>query len=487
MRVRHFRAILVGLDFVALMSAQMLAQAVNSAQIHGAITDPTGAAIISAKVKVTQTDTGMVRSTVSNSEGAFSLPNLPVGPYSLEISAPGFQNYIRTGITLQVSQNPQIDVRLQLGTVSQVEEVRGDTIMVNTNETSVSQVIDQQRVVDLPLDGRQATDLILLSGGASNTAIPGNDLLSSKNYGNGNVTSSVTATISVAGGQQNANNYLLDGGDHVDKFSNLNMPFPFPDAIQEFSVQTSTLSARYGEHAGSVVNVVTKSGSNHLHGDIFEFIRNDAVNAHHWIAPGVAANPNDNALRRNQFGGTLGGPIVRDKLQFFVGYQGTRNFQMQAPNQVIIPTAAALTGDFSTMFSAACQSNGKVKTIKDPVNGTTFAGSKVPTIRFNQQALNVLKLVPQSADPCGRTTLSIPNTGDENQGVSRIDWIQSSKNTVFGRYFISDFADPPIFDGANLLTTTKAGQLARNQSLVLGDTFTLSPTLVNSIHITANR
>ena len=246
------------------MTAQTLAQAVNSAQIHGAITDPTGAAIAGAKVKVTQTETGMVRSTVTNSEGAFSLPGLPVGPYKLEVTAPGFQNYIQTGITLQVSQNPKVDIRLQLGTVSQVEEVRGDAIMVNTNETSVSQVIDQQRVVDLPLDGRQATDLILLSGGASNTAIPGNDLLSSKNYGNGNVTSSVTATISVAGGQQNSNNYLLDGGDHVDKFSNLNMPFPFPDAIQEFSVQTSTLSARYGEHAGSVVNVVTKSGEQSL-------------------------------------------------------------------------------------------------------------------------------------------------------------------------------------------------------------------------------
>ena len=483
MRVRHFRAILVGLALVAL-TAQVLSQAVNTAQIHGAITDPTGAAIQGAKVKVTQINTGMVRTTVSSSEGTFSLPGLPVGPYSLEVAAQGFQNYIQTGITLQVSQNPQIDIRLQLGTVSQVEEVRGDAIMVNTNETSVSQVIDQQRVVDLPLDGRQATDLILLSGGASSTTIPGNDLLSSKNYGNNNVTSSVTATISVAGGQQNSNNYLLDGGDHVDKFSNLNMPFPFPDAIQEFSVQTSTLSARYGEHAGSVVNVITKSGSNRFHGDIFEFIRNDAVNAHHW-GPAAAANPNDNALRRNQFGGTLGGPIVRDKLQFFIGYQGTRNFQMAAPTQVIVPTAAARNGDFSTMFSAACL--GKAKTIKDPVGGATFVNSQVPTTRFNQQALNVLKLIPVSSDSCGRLNLSIPNTGDENQGVSRIDWIQSSKNTVFGRYFISDFSDPPIFDGANLLTTTKAGQLARNQSLVLGDTFTLSPTLVNSIHITANR
>ncbi len=487
MRVSQFRAILVMLGLMALMTVQVLAQAVNNAQIHGAVTDPTGAAIVGAQITVTQTDTGMVRRTVSNSDGAFALPNLPVGPYNVEVSAAGFQNYVQTGIILQVSQNPKIDIHLRIGTVAQVEEVRSDAVMVNTNETSVSTVIDQQRVVDLPLDGRQATDLILLSGGASNTAIPGNDLLSSKNYGNGNVTSSVTATISVAGGQQNSNNYLLDGGDHVDKFSNLNMPFPFPDAIQEFSVQTSTLSARYGEHAGSVVNVVTKSGGNHFHGDIFDFLRNDAVNAHHWIAPGVTPNPNDNALRRNQFGGTLGGPIVRDKVQFFVGYQGTRNFQMAAPTQVIVPTAAALNGDFSTMFSAACQSNNKVKTIKDPTTGTTFANSQVPTTSFNQQALNVLKLIPVSTNPCGTMTLSIPNTGDENQGVSRIDWIQSAKNTVFGRYFISDFSDPPIFDGANLLTTTKAGQLARNQSLVLGDTYTLSPTIVNSIHLTANR
>lgn len=487
MRVRQFRAILVMFGLMALMTVQVLAQAVNSAQIHGAITDPAGAVIPGAQVTVTQTETGMIRRTVSNSDGAFALPNLPVGPYSLEVTAAGFQNYVQTGIILQVSQNPKIDIRMRIGTVAQVEEVHSDAVMVNTNETSVSQVIDRERVVDLPLDGRQATDLILLSGGAANTAIPGNDLLSSKNYGNGNVTSSVTATISVAGGQQNANNYLLDGGDHVDKFSNLNMPFPFPDAIQEFSVQTSTLSARYGEHSGAVVNVVTKSGTNHIHGDIFEFIRNDAVNAHHWIAPGVTPNPNDNALRRNQFGGTLGGPIVRDKLQFFVGYQGTRNFQMAAPTQVIIPTQAALNGDFSTMFSAACQANNKVKTIKDPTNGATFAGSQVPTIRFNQQALNILKLVPVSTNPCGTTTLSIPNTGDENQGISRIDWMQSSKNTIFGRYFISDFADPPVFDGANLLTTTKAGQLARNQSLVLGDTFTVSPTMVNSLHVTANR
>jgi hypothetical protein len=492
MRIGRQCAKLLILATVLCQTIFLCGQAVNNAQIHGSVTDPSGAAVVGAKVRVVNSLTGLVRDSVTGSEGTYTLPNLPVGPYSLEIANQGFETYRRTGILLQVGESAKIDIALKVGTITQTETVQSDTIMIKTDETSVSQVIDRERIVDLPLDGRQATDLILLAGGAVNTPIPGNDLLSTKNYGNGNVTSSVTATISVAGGQQNSNNYLLDGGDHVDKFSNVNMPFPFPDAIQEFSVQTSTLTARYGEHAGSVINLVTKSGTNKFHGDVFDFLRNDAVNAHHWLAPSLTAtpatpNPNDNALRRNQFGGTLGGPIVRDKVQFFVGYQGTRNFQMQAPSQVIVPTAAALSGDFSGMFSAACQSNGKAKTIKDPVTGTTFAGNKVPTGKFNQQALNVLKLIPVSSNPCGTTTLSIPNTGDENQGVSRIDWIQSSRNTIFGRYFIADFSDPPIFDGSNLLTTTKAGQLARSQSAVIGDTFTISPTLLNSVHVTANR
>jgi hypothetical protein len=482
--------ILLAVAGPVFIGAVAVGQAINSAQIHGTVSDPTGAAIVGAEIKATQIATGLVRTTTSSAEGSYYFPDLPVGAYQLAVTAPGFESYLQKGITLQVSENPKIDVKLKIGAVTQTEEVRADAVMVKTDETSLSQVIDHQRIVDLPLDGRQATDLILLSGAASNTAIPGNDLLSSKNYGNGDVASSVTATISVAGGQQNGNNYLLDGGDHVDKFSNVNMPFPFPDAIQEFSVQTSTLTARYGAHPGSVVNVVTKSGSNSLHGDIFEFLRNDAVNAHHWVAPSITTgpNPNDNALHRNQFGGTLGGPIVRNKVQIFAGYQGTRNFQMQAPTQVVVPTAAALTGDFSTLESTTCLS--KARTLKDPsdpTNKKTFAGNQVPTIRFNQQALNVLQSVPVSTDPCGRLTLSIPNTGDEDQGVSRVDWEQSSKNTIFGRYFITDFRDPPIFSGNNLLTTTKAGQFARNQSAVIGDTYTFTSSVIDSTHITANR
>jgi carboxypeptidase family protein len=493
MRFRQICAILVVLIAIAGMTTYVAGQAVNFAQIHGTVADPTGAAIAGAEVTATHAETGLVRTTTSGPDGSFAFANLPVGGWELKVKMAGFQEHIQTGIKLQVSQNPKIDVKLKLGMVSSVEVVRADAVMVNTQESSVSQVIDQQRIVDLPLNGRQVTDLILLSGGATNVSIPGNDLLSSKNYGNGNATSTSTINVSVAGGQQNANNYLLDGGDHVDKFSNLNMPFPFPDALQEFSVQTSTLTARYGTHPGSVVNVITKSGTNHWHGNIFEFIRNDSVNAHHFDFPNFTTNvstpinPNDNALRRNQYGGTLGGPIVHDKLQIFAGYQATRNFQMSAPTTVFVPTAAALLGDFSVLESDTCLGVGKHRTIRNPLTNTPYAGNHVPTGQFNQAALNMLKLVPVSPDPCGRITQSIPNTGNEDQGITRIDWQQSPKNTIFGRYFITDFRDAPIYDGANLLPTTKAGQFARDQSAVIGDTYILSPTMVNSFHITANR
>jgi hypothetical protein len=494
-------AILLALAGALCAPTLLYGQAVNFAQIHGTITDPTGAAVTGAQVKATHTLTGLVRSTVSGPEGNYSLPNLPVGPYTLEVQFQGFQAYVQRGITLQVAENPKVDVTLKVGAVTQTEEVRAEAVMVKTDETSVSEVIDHERIVDLPLDGRQVTQLLLLSGAAvSAPALPNQDLLSSKNYGNGNATAQSDATISVAGGQLNGNSYLLDGGDHVDKFSNLNMPLPFPDALQEFSVQTSTLTARYGTHSGSAVNVVTKSGTNQIHGDVFEFLRNDAVNAHHWISPAqflttgipLTPNPNDNALRRNQFGGTVGGPIVRDKLQFFLGYQGTRNFQMPAPTTVHVPTPQALaTGDFSSLESQPCTSptnpNAKPRTIVNPKTSKAFANSQVPTNLFTSQALALLQFVPTSTNPCGTLTFAVPNTGDEDQGISRIDWTQSNKNTIFGRYFISDFRDPPIYDGKDILESTKVGQLARHQSLVLGDTYTLSSAMINSVHVTASR
>jgi len=216
--------------FIVFAAASVFGQAVNNAQIHGRVTDAGGAAVAKALVKVTQTASGLVRTATSDSEGGYSLPYLPVGPYQLEVSAQGFQDYIQKGIILQVGQDVQVDVSLPTGGVSEKIEVDANAEMVETRETSVSTVIDQRRIVDLPLNGRQATQLILLSGAATNPPLTGNDLLSSKNYGNGLNNSSVA--ISVAGGQETSTSYLLDGGDHNDAFSNVNLPVPFPDALQ---------------------------------------------------------------------------------------------------------------------------------------------------------------------------------------------------------------------------------------------------------------
>lgn len=215
------------------------AQAVANATIRGVVTDTSDAAVPSAQVKAIQIGTAQISSTVSGSDGAYALPNLPIGPYRLEVTAPSFSTYVQSGITLQVGNDVQINVTLQIGAVTQEVQVSANAAMVETRDTSISEVIDQRRIIDLPLNGRQATDLILLSGGASVPPNAAGRFITTHDY-----VSSVA--VSVAGGQENGNNYLLDGGDHNDTHSNVNLPFPFPDALQEFSVQTNGVSARYG-------------------------------------------------------------------------------------------------------------------------------------------------------------------------------------------------------------------------------------------------
>src|SRR6266851_5756628 len=332
-------------------SSVTLAQSVGGAQISGVITDPTGAVVPNVQVKAIQTDTGQVRTTVSTSNGSYALPGLSVGPYRLEVSSQGFERYVNSGILLEVGNQVQLNVTLRLGDTTQEVRVTADATMVQTQDTSISEVVNQRRIIDLPLNGRQATQLILLTGGA--VPVPsagfggGNAIVTTKNYPG-------SAAISVGGGQATGNNYVMDGADNNDSFSNVNLPFPFPDALQEFSVATNGLSAQFGLHPGSVVNVITKSGTNQFHGDLFEFVRNGAFNARNFFAA------TQDTLRRNQFGGLIGGPIKKDKLFAFSGFQATRT--RTAPPQTIsfVATQAALSGDFSTLESARCQANRPV-------------------------------------------------------------------------------------------------------------------------------
>ena len=352
---------MVAIVLVLVSPAAMFAQAVSNAQIHGVITDSSDAVVPGAQIKATQTQTGQVRTTVSTTDGSYVLSNLAVGPYTLEVTTQAFRNYLQSGIVLQVGNNVQVNVTLQVGAVSQEVQVAANASMVETQDTSISEIIDQRRIIDLPLNGRQATDLIILTGGAASP--PNATRVAEGTSGHDYISA---AGIAVSGGQVNGNNYLLDGGDHNDSHSNVNLPFPFPDALQEFSVQTSGVSARYGLHPGAVVNAVTKSGTNQFHGDLFEFVRNGDFNARNFFAP------TQDTLRRNQFGGTVGGPIKKDKLFLFSGFQATRT--RTAPPQSIgfVPTKQVIAGDFSAIESADCQSNKRAVSLINPGNGQPF-------------------------------------------------------------------------------------------------------------------
>lgn len=450
-------------------------QAVANAQIQGLITDPSGAVVPNARVTATQTNTGFVRRTVTGANGTYVLPNLPVGPYELDVQAGGFEAYVQTGIVLEVSNNVTINVVLRLGQVSQQVQVSANASMVQTNTTSLSQVVDQQRILDLPLNGRIATSLVMLAGSASDNgpASPTNDLTGSKNY-------YAADDISVAGGQADGTNYLLDGAEQMDAFSWVNMPYPFPDAIQEFSVETSSLSARYGFQGGATVNAVTKSGTNQFHGDAFEFVRNGAFNARDFFAA------TQDSLRRNQFGGTIGAPIKKDKIFGFFGYQGTRIRTAPPSSITFVPTQAMLNGDFSALGSAACQSSGAAKTFTNPATGQPFANNQVNPAQFNPVAHNLLKYVPISNNPCGEITYAIPEPQSEQQYIGRVDWNQSAKNSVSGRYFYADYTSPASFNN-DLLLTTQRGVRDRSQSAILDDTYSISPTTINSAHVAWTR
>lgn len=459
---------------LCLHPASLFAQASTGAvaQISGSISDPAGAVVAGAQVTATQTDTGFIRAAVTGEDGSYVLPNLIVGSYELQVVHSGFKTYSQTGIVLQVSDSVTVNIKLEIGSTSQSITVTADASMVNTESSSISTVIENSRVVDLPLNGRNLTQLVLLAGAAVSTNF--GDYLSSKNY-------PTSLTIQVAGGEAAGTGYIVDGGGgYNDLYGGANLPLPFPDAIQEFSVQTSMIPAQFGGFPGGVVNLVTASGTNNFHGDLFEFIRNGDVDAINYFASAR------DTLRRNQFGGVLGGPIVKRKLFFFGGYQGTISRTAPATSTFFVPTAAALNGDFSTLESSACTS--KPITLKNPAGGT-FAGNQInPATYFNTQAVNyVNKYIPSTTNSCGKILIGIPNPSNEYQYIGRVDWTTNTRNSVFGRYFNSNYSNPPVYTNNNLLDTTRTGIYMMAQEVTMGDTYSLTQKMINSLHLTWTR
>jgi hypothetical protein len=460
--------------FLLLVSVLHLhSQAVSIASVTGRVVDSSGAALAGAQLKMTAVATNMQYTALSDSDGLYNFPSLPIGAYRLEVTAPGFQTYVQTGLKLQVNDAVQVNPALKVGQVTDKVEVQADATMVQTQQNTISQIMDQQRIVDMPLNGRDPTQLITISGAAVNH---------SDGTNTGNKSFYTSQSIAIAGSAGDTTNYLLDGGDNNDSFTNVNMPFPFPDALAEFSVETSVLPARNGLHPGGVVNAVTKSGSNQWHGSAFEFVRNGDVNAINYFA-----NAQD-SLKRNQFGGTFGGRIIRDKLFFFGGIQETIVRQNPSGSNAIIPTQAALNGDFSNLDGAGCQTSGKARTIKDPSNGAVLANDYINPNRFDPAAVAFTKYLPiASADQCGNLKYGVPVIYNARQYVTRVDWTINHKHSLYGRYLQDNYNQPAPFSAANYLYTTTLGLVQRPQTFVLGETFAINPNTLNSFHFTFGR
>ena len=446
----------------------------RSASIAGTVRDSSGSVLPGVTVTSTQTDTGLTRTVVSDEEGRYTISNLAVGPYKLEFMLQGFRMFVHTGLVLQVNASPTINAALELGNVEESVTVQGEAPLIETRSVGIGMVVDNQRVLELPLNGRETLDLVYQTG----MAVSGGTLGGAR----GGATSTSPGTIAVAGGLANGTTYTLDGATHNDPFNGSSMPLPFPEALQEFKVETSALPAQYGHHSAAAVNAVTKSGTNTISGTLFEFLRDDALNATDPFAPiGPDGERRTDGLNRNQFGGAIGGPLVRDKVFYFVAYQRTRIRRVPASSFQFVPTPQMLAGDFTTIASAACNTGGAIN-LRAP-----FVGNKVNPALFSPASVKLAGLLPQTTDPCGKVFFDRINNSDEDVLTTKVDYTMNNKQSVFGRLLISSYFAPSDYDGVTLLSPTAAASTDRAYSGVFGHTYLLSNNTVNGFRLTVNR
>ena len=452
---------------ISVFSINSCAQA--TAQITGTVKDQSGAVLPGVGVSAIQTDTGIMRSTVSNESGFFVLPDLLVGPYRLEAALPGFRTYIQTGIVLQVNASVVLNVTLAVGQVTEQVEVQANAALVETRTSGVGQVIENQRILELPLNGRQVTQLLTLAGASVQSSSQAGQAAGSPGY-----AMQTGVWVSVAGGTPYGVQYSLDGATHINTWDGTSMPLPFPDALQEFRMVTSAQDASNGMRGGASVNAVVKSGTNAFHGDLFEFVRNNSFNARDFFA-----TKND-GLKRNQFGGTIGGPFRKDRLFFFGGYQGTTIRQFPTDTTVFVPTPQMLAGDFTTFTSPACQ-GGRQVSLSGP-----FVNNRIDPSMFSAAAVRVSARLPKALDGCGRFIYGNPLHENQFQIPLRVDYQLNSKQTVFGRYMVTRIARTTPYDlTPDDVLTTGIG-LGRDDiahSLIFGDTYLVSPNVVNAFRL----
>ncbi|PYU80221.1 MAG: hypothetical protein DMG50_21110 [Acidobacteria bacterium] len=463
-------------------------------RIRGTVVDPSGGAVTAANVNLRNEATGGERTAQSSATGEYVFLEVPVGTYTVELQLTGFKKYLRKGVTLELNQILTLDITLQIGGSTEVVEVTGAPPVVDTTSTQLGAVVNERAVSQLPLNARDTYQLLQLQPGVQ--GVGGSDLF----YG-----SNQSGAVSVNGGRGRSNNFNVNGGDGNDLFVNSPGIQPTPDSIAEFRVLTNTFDAEYGRNSGAVINVVTKSGTNNLHGNVYEFLRNQLFNAKGYLD---LRRPDD---KQNQFGGTFGGPIKKDRTFFFASYEGRRVVHGISSDPVVVPTAAERNGDFSAtpfdpsatiqdqlvadVFNARCNLGASV----GDAYGTLFPGSIIPSNCLDPVAVDLMKrYVPcPNADPkCSNLTpgganvfQSIPNESSHaNQFTMKLDHrINEKQNLSIYYYFNDSFDAQPFtrFQAAtpNLLEGFGNNNATRAQQINVSHAWTINSSVVNELRL----
>src|SRR5215470_2527326 len=414
------RAIVLALCLTGLLSSPALAQ---TGQINGVVTDNTGAVVPGATVKAVESATGLSRETVSGSDGRYTFTALRPTTYDITAELTGFRTSTRKGVLLQANENLTVNFSIELGALAETITVAGESPVVDVTSAALNEVVDSKRIVELPLQGRDAAKLSTLVAGMVLTAI---DQESGK-------TIPGALRLSTNGTESRQVAFRLDGTSHTDPYFQQNQPFPFPDALQEFSIQTANYSAAQGNSAGAVVNAITRSGTNTFHGGAFDYLRDRTFNARNFFSP------EKDYLKRKQYGGFLGGPVQHNKTFFFFGWQGTDLTNVGATKTATVPTAEQRAGNFGSTV------------VRDPLTGQPFPNNQIPVSRFDPAAVNVLKYMPIPG-PDGRISIPRRVGQQDDQVVTKVDHTLTQKDQLSVRYFFDNFHNDPTYTEGNLLS-----------------------------------
>ncbi len=461
------RRVPIAVSLTALLALAVASPALaQTGQINGVITDNTGAIVPGATVKAVEVATGLSRDTVTGADGRYLFTALRPTTYDIITELPGFRPSQRKGVLLQANENLTVSFSLELGTVEETVTVTGQSPTVDVTSSTLSEVVESKRIVELPLNGRDAARLSTLVPGMVLTVV---DQESGK-------TIPGALRMSTNGTESRQVSFRLDGTSHTDPYFQQNQPFPFPDALQEFSIQTSNYSAGQGNSAGAVVNAITRSGTNQFHGGTFGYLRDRKFIARNFFAA------EKDFLKRKQYGGYTGGPIQRNKIFFFAGWQGTTIANRGTNLVQFTPTIDERNGNFATCGSACSRA------LTDPLTGLPFPGNQIDVRRFDPAALNVLKYLPQVG---GDGLVQVPRLigQDDNQVVGKVDYQLRQSDQVSVRYFFDHFTNDPTYTEGNLLSyrNPTLQSRVRAQNVVTSWTKTISPTLLNEVRVGFNR